>query len=131
MLALIFAAALAGHGDVAGKWMTPSKHGVVEISHCGASICGRLVTSDNIAANPGLKDTRNKDAGLRGRTLKGLMLLDGFSGGPTEWTGGRIYNPEDGGTYHANVTLTGPNELKLQGCIVAPFCKTQVWKRAP
>jgi uncharacterized protein (DUF2147 family) len=131
MIALIFAAALGGHADVAGTWRTPSRHGLVEISHCGASICGRLVESDGIRANPALKDAKNKDAGQRNRPLKGIMLLQGFSGGPVEWTGGRIYNPEDGGTYHSTVTLSGPSELKVQGCIVAPFCKTQVWKRAP
>jgi len=131
MIALIFAAALSGHADVAGLWRTPSKDGLVEISHCGASICGRLVSSANIKTHPGLKDAHNRDASLRNRPLKGVMLLEGFSGGPSEWTGGRIYNPEDGGIYHATVTVTGPRELKLQGCIVAPFCKSQVWKRAP
>lgn len=133
MLALILAAATAAgaSGDVAGTWHTPNKHGVVEIVHCGASICGRLITSDGIRTDPALKDVRNRDPAMRGRTLKGVMLLKGFQGGPREWTGGSIYNPEDGGTYHATVSLTAPNELKVQGCIVAPFCKTQVWKRAP
>jgi uncharacterized protein (DUF2147 family) len=129
MIALMMAAALAGQGDVAGTWHTPARNGVVEISHCGSSICGRLVSSDGIRTQPGLKDAANKDASLRNRPLKGVQLLGGFKGGPQQWTGGTIYNPEDGGTYHAKVTLTGPNELKVQGCIVVPLCKTQTWTR--
>jgi uncharacterized protein (DUF2147 family) len=129
MIALMLAAALAGQGDVAGTWKTPTKNGVVEITHCGASICGRLVTSDGIRTNPGLKDARNKDTSLRNRPLKGLMMLEGFKGGPREWKGGRIYNPDDGGTYASNVTLVGPDELKVQGCVLV-ICKTQTWVRA-
>lgn len=128
MIALMLAAALAGQGDVAGLWKTPTKNGVVEITHCGGSICGRLVTSDGIRTNPGLKDEKNKDSNLRNRPLKGLMMLSGFKGGPRDWTGGKIYNPDDGGTYTSNVSLSGPDELKVQGCILV-LCKTQVWVR--
>jgi uncharacterized protein (DUF2147 family) len=130
MIALVLAAALAGQGDVAGLWKTPTKNGVVEISHCGGSICGRLVTSDGLKANPGLKDARNRDSSLRNRPLKGLMMLSGFKGGPRDWKGGKIYNPDDGGTYTSNVSLAAPDELKVQGCILV-LCKTQLWKRLP
>ena len=52
-----------------------------------------------------------------------------FTGGPTKWTGGKVYNPDDGGTYSGTIELLSDNQLKLKGCIVAPFCKTQVWNR--
>jgi len=133
--ALIAAAALgalatpAFAADVAGLWQTPTNGGQVEIAHCGNSLCGKLVTSDHIRANPAQKDAKNKDKAQQGRPLKNLQMLYDFTGGPTKWTGGKVYNPDDGGTYSGTIELISDNELKLKGCIVAPFCKTQKWTR--
>lgn len=130
-LAAAFAglAAAPAFADVTGVWRTPTANGKVEISKCGAELCGRLIGSDNIDKNPALKDGRNKDEAQRGRPLKGLQMLYGFKGGPEKWTGGKVYNPEDGGTYGGTIEQTGPDSLKLKGCIVAPLCKTQTWTR--
>ena len=115
--------------DVTGLWATPTNGGQVEIARCGNSLCGKLVTSNNIKADPTLKDSKNKDESQRGRTLKNLQMLYDFTGGPTKWTGGKVYNPDDGGTYSGTIEQLSDNKLKLKGCIVAPFCKTQVWNR--
>ena len=115
--------------DVTGLWQTQTNGGQVEISRCGNSLCGKLITSDHIKASPAQKDVKNKDEAQRGRPLKNLQMLYDFSGGPTKWTGGKVYNPDDGGTYSGTVELLSDNELKLKGCIVAPLCKTQKWTR--
>ncbi|GGF59546.1 hypothetical protein GCM10007301_19120 [Azorhizobium oxalatiphilum] len=128
-LGLFLAAGPALAADVTGLWATPVHGGQVEIAKCGASVCGRIVTSDGIKADPGLKDTKNSDASKRDRALKGQQILGGFSGGPTEWSGGQIYNAEDGKTYSASLTLDGDNTLKVRGCIVVPLCQTQTWTR--
>ncbi len=109
--------------------MTETRHGVVEITSCGSSICGRLVDSDSIRANPQKRDDNNKDAAQRQRLLKGLPMLQGFSGHASQWDGGSVYNPDDGGTYHGTLTIVDPNTLKVRGCIVWPLCKSQIWKR--
>ncbi|MCG5233672.1 DUF2147 domain-containing protein [Xanthobacter oligotrophicus] len=124
---LFCAPALAA--DPVGLWQTPSRGGQVEISKCGASLCGRLVSSEGIKADPALKDVNNANAALRSRPVKGVTILTGFSGGPKEWSGGSIYNAEDGKTYSGSITLDGDDTLKLRGCVVAPLCKTQVWTR--
>jgi uncharacterized protein (DUF2147 family) len=126
---LLASAAPAAAADVTGVWMTPTKHGEVEITRCGQSICGRLMTSDGIKADPNLKDVKNQNEALRSRPLKGVPLLQGFKGGPNEWTDGKIYNPDDGKTYGSSLKLEGADTLKVKGCIVAPLCKTQTWKR--
>ncbi|MGU3493659.1 DUF2147 domain-containing protein [Xanthobacteraceae bacterium A53D] len=123
------ALAPAAAADVTGLWATPDHGGQVEIAKCGASVCGRIVTSADIQADPGLKDARNTDASKRDRPLKGLQILGGFSGGPNEWTGGQIYNAEDGKTYSATLTLDGDSKLKVRGCVVVPLCQTQTWTR--
>ncbi|MDI1363705.1 MAG: DUF2147 domain-containing protein [bacterium] len=115
--------------DVTGLWATPTKGGQIEISRCGASLCGKLVTSETIKSNPSAKDGNNKDAAQRERPLKNLPMLSGFTGGPTTWTGGKVYNADDGGTYSGTIDMLSDNQLKLKGCIVAPLCKTQVWNR--
>ena len=114
--------------DITGRWLTPSK-GEVEIYRCGAALCGRLLGSPRLAREPHLTDALNKDAAKRGRKIKGMTLLEGFSGGPSEFRGGRLYNPEDGNTYTGTITVVDGDTLKLKGCVVAPLCKTQVWKR--
>ncbi len=132
LIAVAAAGALAGPAlaaDVTGLWATPANGGQVEIARCGNSLCGKLVTSQHIKEDPGLKDVKNKDAAQRSRTLKGLQMLYDFTGGPSKWTGGKVYNPEDGGTYSGTIELLSDRQLKLKGCVVAPLCKTQVWNR--
>jgi uncharacterized protein (DUF2147 family) len=129
-IAALFA---AGHAFAAspaeGLWRTPTNNGEVLISDCGGALCGKITTSDRIKADPALTDSKNRDASLRSRPLKDLPMLQGFTGGPSEWKGGKVYNPEDGGTYSGSIKLVDNDTLKLTGCIVWPACKTQTWKR--
>jgi uncharacterized protein (DUF2147 family) len=127
--AMTVTAGSAFAADVTGLWSTPGNGGQVEIARCGNSLCGKLVTSDPIKADPARKDAKNKDEAQRGRPLKNLQMLYDFTGGPTKWTGGKVYNPEDGGTYSGTIELLSDSQLKLKGCIVAPLCKTQKWTR--
>ena len=128
-LAAVLASPSAQAAEPTGLWQTASRGGQVEIYRCGAALCGRLVSSDGLKADPNLKDVNNSNAGQRGRGLKNLTIMSGFSGGPKEWSGGSIYNAEDGRTYSGSLTLDGDNTLKLRGCVVAPLCKTQTWTR--
>jgi uncharacterized protein (DUF2147 family) len=114
--------------EIVGRWLTPTK-GEVEIFKCGTAYCGRLLSSPRLAREPGLLDANNKDAGKRGRKIKGMTFLEGYGGGPTVWSGGKLYNPDDGNTYTGTITAVGADSLKLKGCVIAPLCKTQVWTR--
>lgn len=122
-------AAPALASDPTGLWQTPTNGGQVRISRCGQTLCGVLVTSDHIRAEPGALDENNSDRSLRTRPLRNLPMLRGFTGGPTEWTGGSVYNPADGRTYRGTITMQGDNTLRLRGCVVAPLCRNQTWTR--
>ncbi|MEN2749771.1 DUF2147 domain-containing protein [Sphingomonas sp. T9W2] len=128
LLAILAAASMPADAAV-GRWQTENRHGVVEIARCGSSICGTLLSSDGLRTNPQLRDEKNKDAQLRSRPLKDLRILQGFQWKSGSWSGGTIYNAEDGGTYGATVTVIDSDHLRLKGCIVWPLCKTQTWIR--
>jgi uncharacterized protein (DUF2147 family) len=128
MLAALASAAV--NPDAAlGRWRTETRNGVVQVDRCGTSICGTLVGSDGLRTNPNLLDANNKNAALRGRKLMGLQILGGFTRADGQWTGGTIYNGDDGGTYKATVTPVDTDHLKVRGCIMWPLCKTQTWTR--
>ncbi|WP_425983248.1 DUF2147 domain-containing protein [Brevundimonas sp. TWP1-2-1b1] len=132
LAAATLAAALASPalaGDPTGLWQTPTNGGQVRIARCGQALCGTLVTSNHIRTDANARDTQNRDTALRSRTLRNLPMLTGFTGGPTEWRNGSVYNPADGRTYRGTITMTGDNSLNLRGCVVAPLCKTQTWTR--
>lgn len=128
MLTLALLALSAPAADPVGQWRTPTG-GVVELERCGAALCGRIVALPPLPSNPKQLDTRNADPAKRGQPLKGLTMLTGFTGGPSVWSGGRVYNPQDGHTYSGTITLVDARTLRLKGCAFAFFCKTQNWVR--
>jgi uncharacterized protein (DUF2147 family) len=115
--------------DLTGIWATGTEGGRVQIYRCGEALCGRVVDAARLRANPDLTDLRNSDAGLRTRKLKGLVVLQGFTGGPAEWQGGPVYDPETGsGARKGYLKLLPDGKLELKGC-VAFFCRTKIWTR--
>jgi uncharacterized protein (DUF2147 family) len=130
LLALIaLAAPTAGLAGPVGLWATPKYHGRVEVYACGASLCGRIVDGDPIRADPNQRDIRNKDPSLRGRLVKGLVVFQGYAGGPGEWRGGPFYDPQTGDrSITGNMVLQGEDVLVVRGCI-GPFCRSERWKR--
>ena len=129
LIGLSLAASPQSADAAVGRWKTETRGGIVEIQRCGASICGRILTSDLLRTNPNLKDAKNANAALRNRPLRGLQILSGFTQSGGGWTGGKIYNAEDGKIYGSDVTPSGADQLKVRGCVFKPFCKTQIWTR--
>jgi uncharacterized protein (DUF2147 family) len=52
----------------------------------------------------------------------------------TGWSGGHMYNPEDGKTYLGSIDPAPGGMLKVKGCISSilgvNFCGVTQWKRA-
>lgn len=129
LIAAVTAPAGASAADITGIWATGSEGGRVEIYRCGQALCGKIVDAKRLRANPDLRDVRNSDPKLRQRKLKGLVVLQGFSGGPREWRGGPVYDPESGdGAGRGQLKLLANGTLELKGC-VAVFCRTKIWTR--
>jgi uncharacterized protein (DUF2147 family) len=132
LLALAIAApALAA--EPTGLWLTPKRDAKIRIAPCGAALCGSIAALtepiDKATGKP-QTDVNNADPAKRSRPLMGVTILIGMKpDGADKWTG-QVYNAsDDGKTYKAVMTLTGPSTLKVEGC-VAFFCKAENWTRS-
>ena len=128
-LLAILAASPAAASGIVGTWLAPARSAHIKIYHCGEAVCGRMVSATRPPDNPKLLDIHNQDPAQRRRSMVGAVLIKGFTGGPTSWTGGRVYNPGDGKSYKGSLTLVDSDHLKLQGCVIGVLCKSQVLKR--
>lgn len=118
-----------------GTWLADDGKSHVEVSRCGAQLCGTAVwlKSSLDAAGTPRTDSKNPDAALRSRPLIGLQVLQGLvqdDSGPGQWEDGTIYDPESGSTYKCTLTMEGPNMMRVCGYVgIALFGKTQTWTR--
>jgi len=115
-----------------GRWLTEKKNGVVEIFRCsgGDVLCGRLVWFRLKLGDSNL-DLSNSDAQLRNRPLCGLVFMTGFRPAePNNWEDGRVYNTDDGNTYHATMRLQPDGTLRLRGYFVVTLIgASEIWTR--
>jgi uncharacterized protein (DUF2147 family) len=104
---------------------------VLRISPCSPApdrLCGLIIAWPNTKDGRPPRDARNPDPSLANRPLVGLPMIYGFRRAANgHWTGGKIYNPNDGKTYDSNLEAAG-GTLHVQGCVLI-LCKTQTWKR--
>lgn len=119
------AAALAAAEDAIGTWKDTDTGGITQIYACGGGICIKVVTPSKERA----VDSNNPDPALRGRSMAGVVIMNGAAkDGADRWKG-KVYNSEDGKVYSGWVIVTNKNEVKLEGCVLGILCKTHVWQR--
>jgi uncharacterized protein (DUF2147 family) len=119
--------------SVNGVWFTHKAKAKVQITKCGAGLCGRIVWLRQAHDSRGrpVLDERNRNRQLRKRPVLGLRTFTGLQPmGPGRWTG-LIYNPEDGRTYRANLMMSGTGAIRVEGCRVGgSACGARNWVRA-
>ena len=104
-----------------GTWFTEDRGGVVQISACGADLCGFIV---GLTPDPDGKLPRDFQGGpqCRRMLLKNLQFQD-----DGRWHG-TVTNPQDGRTYDAEVWVGDDGNMRLRGYIGVPLLgSTQVW----
>ena len=133
LCALAMVAAAQPGSSPEGRWLTEKKNGIIEIFRCGNNLCGRLLW---FRIKPGDSnqqgvDLENPDPKQRNRPLCGLVFMSGFKpDGPNGWEDGRVYNSDDGNTYHATMTLQPDGRLRLHGYIVVTLIgASELWTR--
>lgn len=115
---------------VCGRWLTEDKRGVIHVYLEGdGKLAGRLVGGPA----PNENDVKNPDPALRGRSLLGIKLMQGFvRKDDGVWREGSIYDGDSGKLYKANVRLRDPdaNRLLLRGYVGIPLLgRTAEWTR--
>ena len=138
-LAMVMAAGAASaqtsSGSAEGNWLASGGAGTVRIAPCAgqpSTLCGTFVGLRNANGPDGrpARDVNNPNAALKSRPMVGMTFLTGFKpAGSGRWTGGKIYNPEDGKTYNSKLSLNPNGTLKVEGCVMV-ICKAQTWTRA-
>jgi uncharacterized protein (DUF2147 family) len=131
LLAAPAARAQAG-GEVSGTWLTQAGDAKVRVSRCGGGICGVVVwlrDPINPATGKPQVDDKNSNPSLARRPMIGLPLFIGMhAAGANKWSG-QIYNADDGNSYVSNVSVAGPDTLRVEGCMGA-FCGGENWTRS-
>lgn len=119
---------------VAGTWLTPKKDCEVRLFVKGDILYGQFVWFADSLDTKGcpVKDVHNPEEALRSRPLLGKIFITGFEYNEKKnsWSKGRIYNPENGNTYKANLILKNMDTLEIRGYIGISFLgRTSIWTR--
>jgi uncharacterized protein (DUF2147 family) len=120
--------ALATVSALAGLWDTPVDKSQVRVESCGPDVCGYVVSSARLVAEPDQKDVRNEDPALRSRLIKNLKIMQIHPDGGA-WKGW-VYDPARGRVIHVTVRMKPDDRILITGCLVGPLCGSQSWTRA-
>jgi uncharacterized protein (DUF2147 family) len=134
LLVALFAAPAAqaqGANEASGLWQTQAGDARVRVSKCGGALCATVASlRDKIDSRTGRPavDDKNPDPARATRPIVGIHLfIDMRPSGQGRWSG-QIYNADDGKVYASNVSVAGPDTLKVEGCVGA-FCGGENWTR--
>jgi len=123
MILMVSLTVKAQSNRVVGFWLTEKKTSQVEIYRTSTGTYeGKLVWLDEpLEANGQPKtDKENPEASMRRRPLIGTVLLKGFTydASSKEWSGGTIYDPENGKTYDAYMWFDDSGVLNIKGFVM-------------
>ena len=108
-----------------GDWLVEKRYAIIRIVDCNGQLWG--IVSWQVRANV---DSKNPDPAKRSRPTLGMPILLGMkpSDEPNKWEG-EIYNSRDGKTYDANISLSAPDTLRVEGCVLGLLCGGEDWTR--
>ena len=142
LLAVAASACFAATGDdVVGTWLNQDKDAKIQIAKCGDKYCGKIVwlkeptyPPNSKEGTPGTEkvDRNNPDPALRKTPEMGLVVVHDMQyAGGNLWNNGKVYDPKNGKTYNAKMTLVSPTQLDLRGFVgVSLFGRTAKWTKA-
>lgn len=91
-------------------WQTQEKDAKIQMLRNGDTYSARMVYGKQLLEADGKtykKDIHNPDTTLRSRELKDYILITGLTYKDGKWTGGKIYNFQDGNSYDVAIELQG------------------------
>jgi len=132
---LLLANAYASEPDaILGHWLTEGDESVVEIYKAGESYSGKIIWLKKPHNSDGSEkiDSNNPDKSKATRKIIGMDIVSGFKHeGKGAWSGGQIYDPNNGKTYSCSAKLV-KGKLNIRGFIgVSLLGRTVVWTKKP
>lgn len=121
--------------SIVGKWITPEEKAIIQIVKNNGKCTGTIfrINPEGYINGAAPTDIYNIDAGLRERSLEGVIILSGitYDKRKRRWNIKQIYEPERGKFFEGFIILDGRNELKMRGYVPGKkwLGKTEVWKR--
>ena len=120
----------ASEDTIEGYWLSSSS--IIEVKVCDELICAEI---SHVFVPEGtdpltVLDKKNSNNDLQNRPLVGINLFEGFKKEQIlnkVLKGGKIYNPNDGNSYKAKLTLLENNNLQVQGCVLF-VCDGEEWR---
>lgn len=112
---------------VLGTWYTEKCQARFEFYRVGNEYCAKLYPLEK----PEMLDKNNPVDSLKNRKLKGATTIYGlaYNQKKQQWSGGKVYNPEDGRTYGCSGKLK-KGKLYFRGFLgVSLLGGNQVWTR--
>jgi uncharacterized protein (DUF2147 family) len=117
--------AAAAEPQPTGEWRVANGLANIRIDDCDGVLWGVI----SWEKEPGGTDSNNPDPAQRNRPTLGLHIL--LSMKPTRpglWQG-EVYNAENGKTYDSKISLSSPDVLRIEGCILGFLCGGENWTR--
>jgi uncharacterized protein (DUF2147 family) len=118
--------------EILGVWVNGSGKGHIQIFKDEGKYYGKIIwlhKPNDETGKPKI-DKNNPNKNLQARPLLGMIMLRDFKYEENEWTGGRIYNPDDGKEYKCYMKLKNSKTLSIRGYIGFSFIgKTETFQR--
>ncbi len=110
-----------------GEWAVEDGTAHIRIVQCGSGLWGVIAWTKG---EPG-KDENNPDPAKRERSIMGMPILINMQPSKSQWDG-EVYNAENGETYTSHISLTSPDVLRIEGCVLGGLlCGGESWTRVP
>lgn len=121
--------------SILGNWLNEEKTAKVQIFQgTDKKYYGKIVWLQNPLDDQGKPktDKNNPNTKLRNTPLMELLMLKSFNKiNDQTYEDGTIYDPKNGKTYSAIITVKGNNQLAIRGYVgVSMFGRTTVWTRS-
>jgi uncharacterized protein (DUF2147 family) len=110
--------------DPTGEWLVAGGSARIKIDDCGGRMWGIVSWAQQHS-----QDVNNPDPAKRSRSTLGMPIILGMQPVQSNRWEGEIYNAQNGKTYSGSISLTGPDVLRIEGCVLGFLCGGQSWTR--
>ncbi|MFT4078367.1 DUF2147 domain-containing protein [Rhodomicrobium lacus] len=114
--------------SVLGEWLVEDGTAQVRVVSCADGVWGIISWTKG---EPGV-DSKNPDPAKQTRSVLGMPILLGMkpSADKPGRFDGEVYNAEEGENYISHISLSSPDVLRIEGCVLGGWiCGGQDWSR--